>query len=99
MLSPDYWGGYLIYRLYPETPVVVDDRHDLYGEEFFRSYLKMMHVERGWDDFLETHEARACCCRETLRWRTFLAASKGWKSIYADDVAIAFVREGKKGTP
>ena len=27
--------------------VVVDDRHDLYGEEFFKSYLKMMHVERG----------------------------------------------------
>src|SRR5579864_8803270 len=55
VLSPDYWGGYLIYRLYPKSRVVVDDRHDLYGEEFFKSYLKMMHVERGWDEFLRTH--------------------------------------------
>jgi hypothetical protein len=32
VLSPDYWGGYLIYRLYPKTRVVVDDRHDFYGD-------------------------------------------------------------------
>ncbi len=99
VLSPDYWGGYLIYRFYPETPVVVDDRHDLYGEEFFRSYLKMMHVERGWDDFLETHEASCVLLPRDSALANVLAASKGWRSIYADDVAIAFVREGKKGTP
>src|SRR6266496_815577 len=56
VLTPDYWGGYLIYRLYTKARVVVDDRHDLYGEQFFRSYLKMMHVERGWQEFLDTHE-------------------------------------------
>ena len=31
VFSPDFWGGYLIYRLYPKLRVVVDDRHDLYG--------------------------------------------------------------------
>ena len=52
ILSPDYWGGYLIYRLYPAVRVVVDDRHDLYGAEFLKSYLRMVHVEQGWEEFL-----------------------------------------------
>ena len=55
LLSPDYWGGYLIYRLYPRVRMVVlDDRHDFYGEEFLKSYLKMVHVEPGWEDFLSS---------------------------------------------
>src|SRR4029077_10375672 len=37
VLGPDYWGGYLIYRIYPQILVAVDDRHDLYGEEFLKS--------------------------------------------------------------
>ena len=58
ILSPDYWGGYLIYRLYPHNPVVIDDRHDFYGEPFLRLYLKMMHVEPGWDEFFKVAPGR-----------------------------------------
>src|SRR5271168_336819 len=56
--SPDYWGGYLIYRLYPRVRMVIDDRHDFYGEEFLKSYLKMIHVEPGWEDLLLQHQVR-----------------------------------------
>jgi hypothetical protein len=93
VLSPDYWGGYLIYRLYPKSQVVVDDRHDLYGEEFFKSYLKMVHVEPGWEEFLWSHEAGCVLLRRDAALADRLAASRGWKQIYADDVAIAFVRD------
>jgi hypothetical protein len=99
VLSPDYWGGYLIYRLYPGTRVVVDDRHDLYGAEFFKSYLKMMHGERGWREFLDAREASCVLLPRDAAVANILAVSKGWKSIYADDVAIAFVREGGKAAP
>jgi hypothetical protein len=90
-LAPDYWGGYLIYRLYPNNKVVIDDRHDFYGEPFLRSYLTMMHVEPGWDGFF-------------LRWRTCLVLPRNaalsavlgktpeWKPAYTDDVAIVFIR-------
>ena len=99
VLSPDYWGGYLIYRLYPGTLVVVDDRHDLYGEQFFKSYLKMMHGERGWEDFLEAHEASCVLLPRDAALANTLAGSKEWRSIYGDDSAIAFVREGGKAAP
>ena len=92
VLSPDYWGGYLIYRLYPKTRVMVDDRHDLYGEQFFRSYLKMMRVERGWKEFLDTHETSCVLLPRDAALANILLETKGWKSIYADDVAIVFER-------
>jgi len=92
VLSPDYWGGYLIYRLYPETRVVVDDRHDFYGDEFFESYLKMMHVERGWEEFLNLHETSFVLLPKDAALGSMLE-TKGWKVIYSDDVAIGFVRE------
>ncbi len=93
VLSPDYWGGYLIYRLYPKSRVVVDDRHDLYGDEFFKSYLKLVHVEPGWEEFLETHPASCVLLPRDAALANRLVITKGWKQIYADNMTIAFVRE------
>lgn len=92
VLSPDYWGGYLIYRLYPKAHVVVDDRHDLYGAEFLKSYLKLIHVEPGWEDFLGEHQTACVLLPRESALADRLAQSKEWKALYADDVAIAFVR-------
>jgi len=90
VLSPDFWGGYLIYR---HIPVVVDDRHDMYGEDFFNSYLKMVHVENGWQKFLEAQPASCVLLPRDAALANVLAQTAGWKSIYSDDVAMAFVRD------
>jgi hypothetical protein len=93
VLSTDYWGGYLIYRLYPKTRVVVDDRHDLYGEQFLKSYLKMVHGERGWEEFLQAHEASCVLLPRNAALASILIASGEWKTVFADDVAVVFVRD------
>ena len=36
IFTNDVWGGYLIYRLYPQTRVFVDGRSDFYGADFRR---------------------------------------------------------------
>ena len=92
VLAPDYWGGYLIYRTYPETQVVLDDRHDLYGPEFFKSYLKMIHVEPGWEDFLREHQSACVLLPTQSPLADRLKNSPRWKMIYSDDVAIALMR-------
>jgi hypothetical protein len=91
VLAPDYWGGYLIYRMYPETQVVLDDRHDLYGEEFFKSYLKMIHVEPGWRNFLREQRVSCIILPTQSPLADRLKDSPEWKTIYADNVAVAFV--------
>ncbi len=92
ILSTDSWGGYLIYRLYPEARVVVDDRHDLYGEEFLKSYLKMIRVERGWQEFLDAHESSCVVLPRDSALANVLIASGQWATVYADEVAAVFVR-------
>jgi hypothetical protein len=92
VLSPDYWGGYLIYRLYPNNKVVIDDRHDFYGEPFLGLYLKMIHVEPGWDKFLRFHGASCLLLPRNAALTTVISETEGWKSVYSDDVAIVFRR-------
>jgi hypothetical protein len=89
--APDSWGGYLIYRLYPQAKVVIDDRHDFYGEAFLRSYLRMMHVEPGWQDFLRQHPANCLVIPKNSALANILAESADWRSIYRDEVADVFV--------
>ena len=90
IIAPDYWGGYLIYRLYPKARVVVDDRHDFYGEQFLRSYLKFLHAEEGWEEFLREHPAGYIVLPRKSALATVLMESSGWKKTYADDVAVVF---------
>ena len=90
ILSPDYWGGYLIYRLYPHDRVVIDDRHDFYGEAFLRSYVTMLHVDPGWDEFLKGRAACLVLARSSAL-AAIIAKSPQWKVLSSDNVAIVFV--------
>ncbi len=90
VLAPDSWGGYLIYRLYPREQVVLDDRHDLYGEDFFKSYLKLIHAEPGWEDFLRQHESACIVLPKQSALATVLAESREWQAIYSDNIAVVF---------
>ena len=92
ILAPDFWGGYLIFRLYPQVQVVVDDRHDLYGEQFFRSYLRFLHADQGWNEFLREYPAGCIILPRKSAMATVLMESRGWKTVYGDDVAVVFQR-------
>jgi hypothetical protein len=93
LLSPDSWGGYLIYRFYPQEKVILDDRHDLYGEEFLKSYLKLLHAEPGWEEFLLQHPANCAIVPKDSALANLFTGMPGWHKIYSDDVALAFVRD------
>jgi hypothetical protein len=92
LVSPDDWGGYLIYRLYPRVRMVIDDRHDFYGEEFLKSYLKMMQAQPGWQDFLQQSRAHCVVVPKDSALANLLEETAGWKAIYSDEVATVFVR-------
>jgi hypothetical protein len=97
VLAPDYWGGYFIYRFDPRRKVVVDDRHDFYGEKFLRSYLKFIHIEPGWDDFLRQNPAQCVVMPKDSAVANILLETPGWQPVYRDDVAIVFVPVTAKG--
>lgn len=92
IFAPDYWGGYLIYRLYPQTLVVVDDRHDLYGEQFLKDYLRVTHVAPGWDKVLEEKHVSRVLTPEESSLANILKETAGWQITYEDKVAVLFER-------
>jgi hypothetical protein len=94
IFCPDLWGGYLIYRLYPQTKVVVDDRHDLYGDQFFEDYLKVVFVQPEWSKVLEEKHVNWVLVQKNSSLGTILGLTSGWKLIHQDGTAVLFHREG-----
>jgi len=88
IFTPDDWGGYLIYRLYPVARVVADDRHDLYGEQFFKNYLKLVRVEPGWEKVLQDNHAIWVLVPVNSALGGTLVERTNWIVVYRDDVAI-----------
>jgi len=95
VFCPDYWGGYLIYRLYPQDKVVVDDRHDLYGEPYFRNYLKVVLVEPGWEQVLKDDRANWVLVPAESTLANILRQTPQWASVYEDRVAVLFRRNAE----
>ncbi len=89
VLAPDAWGGYLIYRLYPQRRVVIDDRHDLYGSERFREYLTLMQVEPGWKGVLQKWQIRTLLlpARSTLA-SMLRELPREWRVAHQDETAV-----------
>jgi hypothetical protein len=94
IFCPDYWGGFLIYRLYPQARVFVDDRHDLYGERFMKNYLKVIHIEPGWEVVLNGWRVNSALVPAESPLANALHKNSEWRGVYADGVAVLFARQG-----
>jgi len=93
IFSLDSWGGYFIYRLYPEMKVFVDDRHDLYGEQFLREYLTAIRLAPRWDEVLDEKRVNWVLMPGNSSLANMLKETHRWRIIYADDVAVLLERE------
>jgi hypothetical protein len=91
ILSPDKFGGYLIYRFAGARKVFFDGRSDLYGAEFLKQYARLTQLRPGWraqlDEFGFTHallpnDYPLIPALEAL----------GWKRIHADGTATLLAR-------
>ena len=92
IFSLDYWGGYLIYRIYPQDRVVLDDRHDLYGDEFFKEYLKVVLVQPGWGKVLDRLEVSWVLVPGSSSLANMLRLTSQWTIAHEDGTAVLFQR-------
>jgi hypothetical protein len=92
LFSPDRWGGYLIYKLYPGTKLYFDDRHDFYGEAFVREYLKAENGTRQWREPLDKYQVRWVLVPTDSSLSNVMKESRDWHVEYDDGVAIVFAR-------
>jgi hypothetical protein len=87
------WGGYLIWRLWPDYHVFVDGRTDLYGDDFLRQYLEIQLGKPGFGETLETYDVGFVLMPPTSPLTRQLGCTGDWEEAYRDGVATVWVRE------
>jgi hypothetical protein len=97
--APDSWSGYLIYRLYPDVRVMMDDRHDFYGEKFVRDYLKVAQAAYGWREVLDAHQVNWVLVPPDSPLASTLKEARDWKVVHDDGTAILFERTAPPTVP
>ena len=69
---------------------MVDDRHDLYGSEFFKNYLKVIEVQPGWDKVLDDEHVTRILIPANSSLSVLLRQTPQWAVVHEDDTAVLF---------
>jgi hypothetical protein len=86
------FGGYLISR---GIPVFVDGRAELYGETFVMDFFRAVEAKKldNLTRLIEEYRIDATLMVADAPAAQVLDHIKGWKRLYADDIAVIHVRD------
>jgi hypothetical protein len=82
------WGGYLIWKLYPSTPVFIDGRADLYGQQLFDQFAETYQFKGAWQQTLQQWNIDTVIVPTDSPLATGLRSSHGWTVSYEDPQAV-----------
>ncbi|MEA2682792.1 MAG: hypothetical protein QOK05_1120 [Chloroflexota bacterium] len=85
------FGGWLIWKAYPEYPVFIDGRTEVYGDAVFDDYLKTEFLTDNWQEPLDRYHVNTIMISSGDRL-TLLLPTHGWRLAYSDSVARVYVR-------
>jgi hypothetical protein len=89
------WGGYLISRLGPSSPVFIDGRADLYEYSgVFPDYIVAASGQLAAMRVLARHDIHLCVLNRSSALAGLLAEAPGWIEVYSDKLSAIFVRSG-----
>jgi hypothetical protein len=86
------WGGYLIWRMYPEYQVYIDGRADVYGDNFIFDYMTIYRAEQGWEDKLNGHAVRTVLVESNAPLANMLRQTPPWQIAFTDKASTIFIR-------
>ena len=84
------WGGYLIWRLYPDYLVYIDGRADLYGAEFVTEFFSIYSIKPGWEEKLDQENIRMVFIESDSVLANALRRSATWNIEFEDDLSVIF---------
>ena len=89
------YGGYLVWRLFPDGGrVFIDGRVEVYGSEVFSRYLRVSYLASGWQDVLVQSHPDAIVLPSAHPLVGILQQDQEWKLLSQDGVATVFTRVG-----
>lgn len=99
-------GSYLVYHLYPEQKVFVDNRPEAYPSSFFKDvYIPMQNDASEWQQQLQKWDFNTIFFmrHDMTPWaQNFLKQRVGdpeWAPVFVDAYSIIFVKRNEKNQP
>jgi len=89
------WGGYLIYRLYPDWRVFIDGRADVYGDEFMNKYMDVAWLHPRWRNVLDEYKVNLVLVKAASPLAVVLSNDRDWQEIYSGEVEQLFKRKAE----
>jgi hypothetical protein len=88
------YGGYLIYRFYPDPRfrVFVDGRAIVDGENYFTEYKRVNLATHYWKEILKVYHVNWIIYPAGSWLSTLMLEGTDWKLIYADRMANIFIK-------
>lgn len=86
------WGGYLIWKLYPDYRVYIDGRADVYGDRFLEEFLKTHDGIRNWRAPLDRYGIRTVMIEPAAPLTSLLREDTAWNKVFEDQQAVIFVK-------
>jgi hypothetical protein len=87
-------GGYLLWYLWPDYPIYVDGRTDLYDDAFLREYGSIIATAPDFEDVLDRRGVGFIVIEKSAPLAVWLAQSDGWQLNYEDDQTVIYTRSG-----
>lgn len=81
------WGGYLLYRSWPDHLVFIDGQTDFYGERLTREYEKVLTLAEGWDEVLHKYRVNRVLMPTDSDLVIALSQADDWNVVYQDSTA------------
>ena len=89
------YGGYLVWRLFPDGGrVFIDGRVEVYGSEVFSEYLRVSYLATGWQEVLVKSHPDAILLPSAHPLVGILQKDADWELLSQDGVATVFTRVG-----
>jgi hypothetical protein len=89
------WGGYLIWRLYPDARVFIDGRADLYGEHLLKQFADTFQLKGDWKQTLNQWHVKTVVVPANSALAEALSREAGWTISYEDRQATIFTDTGR----
>jgi hypothetical protein len=91
------WGGYLIWKLHPPTPVFIDGRADLYAPDLLHDFADAYQLKGPWLQVLQRWRIETAIIPPDSALATGLQNAPGWIISYRDSQAMILTKPPPSG--
>lgn len=85
------WGGYLIWRLYPDYRVYIDGRADVFGDKLVAEFIQVNDAKPRWRELLQQYGTQTVLVKRDSAIASLLGEDSRWQKVFEDKQAVILV--------